>query len=444
MKILPTIGPVTEKINNLKYLFNFCSMVRLNSSHNKISWHKKTIKKIKKINNKIDILVDIPGVKPRTNNENAIKIKKNEIVFFGHNIKQKNKYYINLTRKLPRKKGKDKKIFSLDDGKILFKLINFNDKFISGKALHDCMIQPKKGLNIPDSVYDNLEQKNIYIEYLNKFKNTNINAVGLSFVQNKELIIFLKKKFSKLLMVSKIENSEGLKNADEICKYSDAIMIDRGDLSAEIGDDNLYEAILKISNLTKKYGKPLIMATENLETMSKSNKPSKNDIISLEFSNQIHSDVIMLSEETATSKKWKEIVAWLNKFLISKKHKSFHTFDNDIFWEIIDLIKNRTLVVFTKKGLMLDKVFKKSNKNDVFVFTDNSKTKSISNFYKNAICFLTSKINNKNLNKYYYDNIKKYKKIIFKNTNQIILLTISFPRKGSRANTLSLIDRKDI
>jgi pyruvate kinase len=444
MKILPTIGPVTEKTNNLKYLFNYCSMVRFNSSHNKISWHKKIINKVKKINNKIDILVDIPGVKPRTNNKNEIKIKKNQIVFFGYNLKQKNEYYINLTRKLPKKKGRASRLFSLDDGKILFKIVKFNNKFISGKAMHDCVIQPKKGLNIPNSVYDNVEQKNIYIEYLNKFKKTNINAVGLSFVQNKDLIIFLKKKFSKLLMVSKIENSEGLKNADEICKCSDAIMIDRGDLSAEIGDDNLYEAILKISSLTKKYGKPLIMATENLETMSKSNKPSKNDIISLEFSNQINSDAIMLSEETAISNRWKYIIIWLNKFLISKKTKLFHKFDNDIFWEIVDLIKDRTLVVFTKKGLMLDKVFKKSTKNDVFVFTDTPKTKSTSNFYKNAICFLTSKINNKNLNKYYYDNIKKYEKIIFKNTNQIILLTISFPRKGSKANTLSLIDKKDI
>ena len=91
MKILPTIGPATEKIDNLKYLFNYCSMARLNSSHNKISWHKNMINKIKRINNKIDILVDIPGVKPRTNNDNEIKIKKNEIVHFGYNLKIKNK-----------------------------------------------------------------------------------------------------------------------------------------------------------------------------------------------------------------------------------------------------------------------------------------------------------------------------------------------------------------
>lgn len=444
MKILPTIGPSTENIKDLKFLFNYCSMARLNSSHNEIKWHKKMINLIKKVDNNIDILIDIPGVKPRTNNKSKIKIKKNEIVYFGHNLKLKDKICINLTRKLPKKKNKLNKLFSLDDGKIIFKLISFNNKFISGKALHDCIIKPKKGLNIPNSIYDNIEQKNIYIKYLDKFKNTKISAVGLSFVQNKELIIFLKKKFSKFLIISKIENSEGLKNADEICKYSDAIMIDRGDLSAEIGDNYLYEAILKISNLTKKYGKPLIMATDNLETMSRSNNPSKNDIISLGFSNQINSDVIMLSEETANSNKWKNIIIWLSKFLSIRRYDLDQKIDDNIFWKTIDLIKDSTLVIFTKKGLMLDKVFKKSNKNDVFVFTDTPKTKSISNFYKNAKCFLTRKIDKKKLIEHYYANIKKYKEIIFKNTNQIILITISFPRKGSRANTLSVIDKKDI
>ena len=159
------------------------------------------------------------------------------------------------------------------------------------------------------------------------------------------------------------------------------------------------------------------MATENLETMSKLNNPSKNDIISLGFSSQINSDVIMLSEETATSSKWKNIVTWLSNFLILKKIRFPQSYDDSIFWKTVDLVKDYTLVVFTKKGLMLDKIFKKSNTNDVFVFTDTQKTKSISNFYKNAKCFVTGKINNKNLSKYYYDNIKKYNKIIFNKIN---------------------------
>ena len=93
---------------------------------------------------------------------------------------------------------------------------------------------------------------------------------------------------------------------------------------------------------------------------------------------------------------------------------------------------------------MLDKVFKRNIKNDVFVFTDTEKTKSISNFYKNAKCILTKKIDNKNISKFYYENIKKYKRLIFKKTNKVFLITISFPKKNSIANTLALIDKRDI
>ena len=66
MKILPTIGPETIKTKNLKFILDKTDIVRLNSSHNTINWHKKAIKKIKKINSNSVILVDIPGVKPRT------------------------------------------------------------------------------------------------------------------------------------------------------------------------------------------------------------------------------------------------------------------------------------------------------------------------------------------------------------------------------------------
>ena len=91
MKILPTIGPASEKLNDLKFLFKYCSMARLNTSHNNISWHKKVIKLIKKVDKNIDILVDIPGVKPRTNNKKNIYLKKNNIIKFDYKIKKKMK-----------------------------------------------------------------------------------------------------------------------------------------------------------------------------------------------------------------------------------------------------------------------------------------------------------------------------------------------------------------
>ena len=64
-------------------------------------------------------------------------------------------------------------------------------------------------------------------------------------------------------------------------------------------------------------------------------------------------------------------------------------------------------------------------------------------YYKNAICVFTKKFHNKNINKFYLSYLRKYKNLIFKNTNYAFLITISFPKKGSSANSLSLINIKD-
>jgi pyruvate kinase len=445
VKILPTIGPASQKVDDLKFIFKYCDTVRLNASHNNLRWHKKIIRLIKKIDKNINILIDFPGVKPRTNNDKDIEVKKGQLISFSHKFSSSSKNLINLTRPLPLPiKENSNSFFSLDDGKIIFRKIKFNKDILIGKSTSHCLIQRKKGLNIPGSIYNNNQQKNIYIDFFKRFSKLPINAVGLSFVQNKDLIIFLKKKYPQIILISKIENSEGLKNSDEICKFSDGIMIDRGDLSAEIGDHNLYDAIIEISNNAKKYGKPLIMATENLETLSTRNNPSRNDIISLGVSRQINSDIIMLSEETAISNKWKKILVWLNKFLNKKISKKIKLLNRDIFWNTVENIKDFPLVIFTKRGLMLNNIFKKNLDNNVFIFTDTQRTKALSNFYNNAKCFITTKFDNKNINKFYYSYLRRYKNIIFKKSNLVFLITIAFPKKGSLANTLSLLKKNEI
>ena len=126
----------------------------------------------------------------------------------------------------------------------------------------------------------------------------------------------IKSKFHNLAIISKIENSEGLKNLKSICQNSNGIMIDRGDLAAEIGDEKLFDSILEISNECNKHCIPLIMATENLGSMLVKNSPNKSEIVALGFSNLLKVDRIMLSDETAISNNWKRTLKWLNKYLI--------------------------------------------------------------------------------------------------------------------------------
>ena len=73
--ILPTIGPVTSSYKNIKTVLSYSKFVRINGSHNKISWHKKICKIVKKIDKKSRILLDLPGVKPRTLNHSIINIQ---------------------------------------------------------------------------------------------------------------------------------------------------------------------------------------------------------------------------------------------------------------------------------------------------------------------------------------------------------------------------------
>ena len=222
-KILATLGPVSAK-SNLKKLINIADLVRLNMSHNSIEWHTEIIKKIRKIDKEKLVLVDIPGVKPRTLNKKIIKIKKGEIIKFSFKSNFKN--VIPLSNPLPKILKKPKK-FSLSDGAYEFKFVSLDKNVLTGISDQSFALNPKKGLNIPGSSYDDKLQEKVYLKFLKKIGNLSFNCVGLSFIQNSRIIKILKKKFPEILFISKLENSLGYINRKEIIRQSDAVMIDK-------------------------------------------------------------------------------------------------------------------------------------------------------------------------------------------------------------------------
>ena len=114
------------------------------------------------------------------------------------------------------------------------------------------------------------------------------------------------------------------------------------------------------------------MATENLESMIADNvttSPTKSEIISLEFSRDLGADRIMLSDETATSNNWKNILKWLDKFLNFKKffaHKLKNKYD--IFWSTLSKFEKLPIILFTKKGYAVQKI-KNFNYQSLYIFT---------------------------------------------------------------------------
>ena len=140
------------------------------------------------------------------------------------------------------------------------------------------------------------------------------------------------------------------------------------------------------------------MATENLESMINNSSPSKSEIVSLGFSLKLFSDVIMLSDETATSKNFSRILNWLKNFL-----KNNHFDNNKInknnktqfnLWDLMQNINHEktNLVIFTRKGYAINKILTIKPNIKIFVFSDNHKVLNTSEFISNCYCKITKKI----------------------------------------------------
>jgi pyruvate kinase len=444
MKILPTIGPISNSLRSIKILNKYSSIFRLNGSHNSIDWHKQTINRIKKINSQNQVLLDIPGVKPRTGNKEKVFIQKNQLVSFYYKKNNFKGLSVPLTHPLPN----IKKItnFTLSDGNFLFKIIKRKKDFIIAKSTQSFTLESKKGLNLPNSIYNDNRQLKLSLKFINKVKKLNFDLIGLSFIQNTKIIKVLKKKYPHYLIVSKIENSEGLKNAENICKSSDIIMIDRGDLGAEIGNDKLFDSINKIVSIAKKFGKPVVMATENLDSMINNNLPSKNDVVSLSYYHSLGIENVMLSDETATSKNFINTCSWLQNFIKKKDKKIFSNnkiSNDDFIINFLDKNKNIPLILFSKKGYLFGKLQKLRSENKINIFTQSQRLNKITHFLNNVDCFLLKKFNNSNIDTFIKENIKKNKKLIFKKSNNAFLIYVNFPRKNSRANTITLVSKDD-
>ena len=238
-----------------------------------------------------------------------------------------------------------------------------------------------------------------------------------------------------------------MENIIDICKSSDVIMIDRGDLGAEIGDNNLFAAITKISKITKQNGKSLIMATENLDSMMTRKSPTKSEIVSIGHSLMLQADKIMLSDETATSEKWLDVLKWLDDFIKFNNNSNHNIHErknsDNIFWNMVSKIDSLPIIIFSKKGFAIEKINKVNNAVDLTVFTDSNKTATLCKFRSNTSVILTDKFSKTKENMYIYKNIKLHKKNIFKKSDEALLIYISYPRKNSRANSLTLISKKD-
>lgn len=444
-----TIGPVSNNASDVEAFGKHTKLFRLNGSHSSVEWHEKAISLIRNTIPDAFILLDIPGIKPRTSNKHPIEIKSGQVVTFSSPNLHSAGNFVNLTKALPTY-PEDLQSFSVNDGQYIFDVTNTTGDTISGRSLETFTLNPKKGINLPGSIYDENLQFEIYNEFISRIEHLEIDGLGLSFVQTGALVEKIKKQVPNLLMVSKIENSEGLSNCKEISAASDAVMIDRGDLVAEIGYDKLFSAIEEIAQVTKTHGKPLIMATENLETMARRRMPSKSEVVSLAHSAQIGVDCFMLSEETALSENKHITVSWLNKFLKSsslKKHNyrkfTEQTDKEHSIWSTLEADTSLPVVVMSKSGRAISKLLSTGHSAEIFVISNSVKVTKLCQISSNKITNIIVDIDTTPTVDILWDTINENVDLMFQSSNELIAIYVSKYVNFPKANTITIFSRSD-
>ncbi len=316
-KIVCTLGPSTDSVSEIKNLIGAgMNVARLNFSHGTYTHHLKIIKNLRiaeKISKKrIAILQDLQGPKIRIGEMPAegIEIKRGEkVTLTTGNTKGKifhGKIFLPIQYKRITSDTKKLDRIMIDDGLIALEVEKVSKKEILCKVIAGGIVKTHKGINVPTAeisapAITAKDKKDLFWGL-----KQDIDYVALSFVKSKKDIEQLRKilKSAKkdCKIIAKIERREAIENLEEIIKTSDGVIVARGDLGIEIPAEQVPLVQKRIINLANTQGKPVITATQVLQSMVESPIATRAEISDAANAILDNTDAIMLSNETAVGR----------------------------------------------------------------------------------------------------------------------------------------------
>ena len=344
-KIVATLGPVSNNPRKIKELIEAgVNVFRLNFSHGSHEQHKKSYDAIRSAADEqkqvVGILLDLQGPKIRIGKfeKGKIKLVENDSFILScsddciGNAERACVSYKDLYKDV--KEGDE---LLLDDGKLKVIVTKIENSDINTKVIVGGKLSDNKGINIPSADLSVAALTKKDIEDLEYGVALGVDWVALSFVRKPEDLLlarhYLKLHGSDAKLMAKIEKPSAIKNFDEILKIADGIMVARGDLGVELSPQEVPMLQKKLIRLSRQAGKPVITATQMLESMIDNPIPTRaeaSDVANAIFDG---TDAIMLSAETAVGTYPIEAVSTMRKIA--------NTVENDM--EYIVRMQERTL-----------------------------------------------------------------------------------------------------
>lgn len=316
-RIVATIGPATDTARALKDLSKAgMSMARLNGSHADLDWHARTIALIRETLPGTPILLDIPGRKIRTLQlAHEPSFEKGDTVILTTDISHDGHEKVPVNYAGLHEDLEEGATILADDGTLCFTVSAIEGQDIHCRAETPGTLRSRKGINVP---YVTLRTELVTPrdhEMMGFAREHGVDYVGISFVESAEHVEAIRAltRGDWPRIVSKIENQGGMENMHAVIEATDAVMIDRGDLSVETELETLAVAQKSILEAAAAAAKPVIVATEMLHTMIENSFPTKAEVSDITNAVLDGCSATMLSGETAIGRHPVEAVSVMRR-----------------------------------------------------------------------------------------------------------------------------------
>jgi len=307
VKVLATLGPASGSPEMIAKMHEAgVDAFRMNMSHGEHEAHAANVKSIraleKKIGRPITILADLQGPKLRigTFADGPFELKTGAKFTLDSDPKAGDVKRVHLPHKEILQTLEPGQILLIDDGKIRLEVTKSTGAMVETKVLVGGRVSDRKGVNVPDalipvSALTTKDRRDLDFALAQK-----VDWIALSFVQRPEDVAEARRLIDgKAALLSKIEKPAAIDRLDEILELSDAVMVARGDLGVELLPEQVPPLQKQIVSKARKLGRPVVVATQMLESMISSPTPTRAEVSDVATAIYDGADAIMLSAESA-------------------------------------------------------------------------------------------------------------------------------------------------
>ncbi|HIV01160.1 MAG TPA: pyruvate kinase [Candidatus Caccopulliclostridium gallistercoris] len=463
-KIICTIGPASSSVKVLEEMARAgMNVARINMSHGTQQSHQEIIDNLNFVriahDKPIALMCDTKGPEIRIG-----KFEKGEVI-----LKPKKAFTLtsrdvvgneNIVSLVYKRLVKEVKVgdkIYANNGLVVLRVKEITETDIKCKVLFGGKLTNNKGLNIPGIV-----PEGDYISEADKkdllfaIKN-NADFIAASFVSSKQDVLALRKFLADnggkdIKIISKIENSSGIKNINEIIDASDGVMVARGDLGVEIPLEKLPSVQKKLISKCLEQGKLVIVATEMLESMTSSVRPTRAEVSDVANAIYEKATATMLSGETAVGKHPALVVKTMAKILVeAEKHINYNEDFISSKRKVLGVsdsickttcqnaisVNAKLIVVFTSSGNTAHLISSNRVSTPILAITPNQNVYNSLALSWNTIAYKNDVISSEKEMLYFAENTAKTLEFVRK--NDIIVVTTGTPEVSGQTNMLKII-----